>query len=126
MKNSVPFHAYDDGNLCWPAAFEAESATYAMALRVWPDEDLTWQAAQARLRSSFHEVLAAQGPEKVTDVLDVGCSVGISTRSLKSFYERTQNHPVRAVGFTSCPAILPKRFFKKPIVYCARAAAWPW
>ncbi|NER85096.1 MAG: class I SAM-dependent methyltransferase, partial [Leptolyngbya sp. SIO1D8] len=54
----VPFHAYDAGNLCWQAAFEAESATYAMALRVWPQESLTWQAAQARLRSSFHQVLS--------------------------------------------------------------------
>ena len=37
----VPFHAYDQGNLCWPAAFEAESATYAKALRVCPEEGLT-------------------------------------------------------------------------------------
>ena len=27
----VPFHAYDEGNLCWQAAFEAASATYSMA-----------------------------------------------------------------------------------------------
>ena len=30
-----PFHAYSEGNLNWLAAFEAESATYSMALRVW-------------------------------------------------------------------------------------------
>lgn len=102
----VPFHAYDDGNLCWPAAFEAESATYAMALRVWPDDDLTWQSAQERLRSSFHTVLAEQGPAAVADVLDMGCSVGISTRSLKAFYERTQNHPVRTVGLDLSPYML--------------------
>lgn len=41
----VPFHAYEQGNLCWEAAFEAESATHAMALRVWHDKSLTWQAA---------------------------------------------------------------------------------
>lgn len=102
----VPFHAYDDGNLCWPAALEAESATYAMALRVWPDEALTWQAAQDRLRSSFHAVLAEQGPAVVTDVLDLGCSVGISTRSLKAFYERAHNHPVRTVGLDLSPYML--------------------
>ena len=33
-----PFHAYAEGNLCWLAATEAESATYSMALRVWPKE----------------------------------------------------------------------------------------
>lgn len=75
----VPFHAYDEGNLCWQAAFEAAPATYAMALRVWPQEDLTWQAAQDRLRGSFHQVLAQHGPAEVSDVLDLGCSVGIST-----------------------------------------------
>ena len=62
----LPFHAYDEGNLCWPAAFEAASATYAMALRIWPQEALTWQAAQARLRASFHEVLAEHGPHSGT------------------------------------------------------------
>jgi hypothetical protein len=34
------FHAYDQGNLCWEAACEAEQATDAMALRVWPAEHL--------------------------------------------------------------------------------------
>lgn len=102
----VPFHAYDDGNLCWPAALEAESATYAMALRIWPDEDLTWQAAQDRLRASFHDVLIERGPAVVTDVLDMGCSVGISTRSLKSFYEQQQQHPVRTVGLDLSPYML--------------------
>ncbi|MEB3157100.1 MAG: SAM-dependent methyltransferase, partial [Cyanobacteriota bacterium] len=34
------FHAYNDGNLCWQAACEAEQATDAMALRVWPKETL--------------------------------------------------------------------------------------
>ena len=82
----VPFHAYDAGNLCWQAAFEAESATYAMALRVWPDETLTWQAAQDRLRDSFHQVLADYLTQPVHDALDVGCSVGISTQTLHRFF----------------------------------------
>lgn len=87
-----PFHAYDEGNLCWQAAFEAEPATYSMALRVWPNENLSWQEAQAKLRSSFHQVLDRHGPEKVTEILDMGCSVGISTRSLHRFYQQRQSH----------------------------------
>ncbi|WP_326521071.1 class I SAM-dependent methyltransferase [Leptothoe kymatousa] len=102
----VPFHAYDAGNLCWPAAFEAESATYSMALRVWPQEDLTWEAAQDRLRSSFHKVLAQYGPTQVNDILDIGCSVGISTRALHSYYGKIQNHPVRTVGLDLSPYML--------------------
>lgn len=102
----VPFHAYDQGNLCWPAAFEAESATYSMALRVWPQEELTWQSAQNRLRSSFHEVLAQYGPKQVHDILDIGCSVGISTRTLHDYYGSIQDDPIRTVGLDLSPYML--------------------
>jgi len=101
-----PFHAYDEGNLCWPAAFEAASATQAMALRVWPEESLTWQAAQGRLRTSFHEVLAQYGPQQVSDILDVGCSVGISTQAVHQYYQRIQAKPVRTVGLDLSPYML--------------------
>lgn len=94
----VPFHAYDQGNLCWSAAFEAESATYAMALRVWPQENLTWQVAQERLRASFHQVLADYGPSSVRDILDMGCSVGISTFTLHRYYQAQQSAPVQTTG----------------------------
>ena len=102
----VPFHAYPEGNLCWQAAFEAEAATYSMALRIWPQESLTWQAAQDRLRGSFHQVLAEHGPEAVQDVLDIGCSVGISTLYLHRFYQRRQGQPVRTVGLDLSPHML--------------------
>ncbi|NMF84930.1 class I SAM-dependent methyltransferase [Nodosilinea sp. P-1105] len=102
----VPFHAYSDGNLCWQAAFEAAPATYAMALRVWPQEQLTWEAAQARLRNSFHQVLAQHGPQQVSDILDLGCSVGISTLSLHRYYAQQQNQPVRTVGLDLSPYML--------------------
>lgn len=102
----VPFHAYDEGNLCWPAAFEAESATYSMALRVWPDEDLTWQAAQDRLRNSFHDVLAQHAPPSVQNILDIGCSVGISTCTIHDYYQQKQGSPVRTVGLDLSPHML--------------------
>lgn len=102
----VPFHAYAQGNLCWPAAFEAESATYAMALRVWPQESLSWQAAQDRLRGSFHEVLAQHGPEQVQNILDIGCSVGISTLTLHRYYQNRQAAPVQTVGLDLSPYML--------------------
>ncbi|BAZ49706.1 hypothetical protein NIES4103_23180 [Nostoc sp. NIES-4103] len=102
----VPFHAYSEGNLCWEAAFETESATYAMALRVWPQEDLTWEAAHARLRGSFHQVLATHGPEQVRDILDIGCSVGVSTLALHRYYQQKQGHPVRTVGLDLSPYML--------------------
>jgi len=108
----LPFHAYDEGNLCWKAAFEAESATYAMGLRVWPQEDLTWEAAQERLRSSFHQVLETHSPHPVRDVLDLGCSVGISTRWLHRFYQNRQETPVRTVGLDLSPYMLSVAKFR--------------
>ena len=108
----VPFHAYEQGNLCWPAAFEAGSATYAMALRVWPQEGLSWQAAQTRLRSSFHQVLEQYGPTQVQDILDLGCSVGISTLALHRYYNQHQDQPVRTVGMDLSPYMLAVAKFR--------------
>lgn len=102
----VPFHAYDRGNLCWEAAFEAEPATYAMALRVWKDEPLTWEVAQARLRGSFHQVLAQYIVEPVQDILDIGCSIGISTLALHRFYQSQQTVPVHTIGLDLSPYML--------------------
>jgi ubiquinone/menaquinone biosynthesis C-methylase UbiE len=102
----VPFHAYEDGNLCWQAAFEAASATQAMALRVWRNEKLTWQQAQEKLRNSFHQILDRYSPSKVTDILDLGCSVGISTLSLHRYYCQRQQQPIRTVGLDLSPYML--------------------
>jgi ubiquinone/menaquinone biosynthesis C-methylase UbiE len=100
----VPFHAYDQGNLCWSAAFEAESATYAMALRVWQSASLTPETAQARLRSSFHQVLADTITRPIHDILDLGCSVGISTLTLHDYYRQQQ--PIRITGLDLSPYML--------------------
>jgi ubiquinone/menaquinone biosynthesis C-methylase UbiE len=102
----VPFHAYDQGNLCWLAAFEAEPATHAMALRVWSKEKLSWQTAQARLRSSFHDILAQYGPTRIHNALDMGCSVGLSTIALHRFLQQRQTERVQTVGLDLSPYML--------------------
>jgi ubiquinone/menaquinone biosynthesis C-methylase UbiE len=102
----VPFHAYDEGNLCWSAAFEAESATRAMGLRVWKGEKMTWQEAENRMRGNFHKILDEYSPTLVRDVLDVGCSVGISTLTLHHYYSQRQPEPVRTIGLDLSPYML--------------------
>jgi len=95
----VPFHAYSEGNLCWQAAFEAESATLSMGLRVWKNElGLTWQEAQSRLRGSFHQAIEPYTKKPVRDILDLGCSVGISTQELHNFYVKNQIAEVETEG----------------------------
>ena len=102
----VPFHAYDEGNLCWKAAFEAIPATKSLGLRVWKGEHLTWEVAQDRLRSGFLQVLDPYSPPIVQDILDLGCSVGISTKILHRHYLKRQNHPVTTVGLDLSPYML--------------------
>ncbi len=102
----VPFHAYDEGNLCWQAAFEAASATYSMGLRVWKDEDLTWQDAQQRLRHSFYQVLEQYTPTTITNMLDLGCSVGVSTLALHRYFSQKQDIPVNTIGLDLSPYML--------------------
>ena len=102
----VPFHAYDEGNLCWKAAFEATSATLSMGLRVWPKEDISWETAQERLRSSFHQVLGQYSPNHVQDVLDIGCSVGLSTLALHRYFCQQKNAKIRTVGLDLSPYML--------------------
>ncbi len=102
----VPFHAYDKGNLCWQAAFEAASATYSMALRVWKDEEITWQDAQQRLRHSFYQILEQYTPAKVTNILDIGCSVGISTLTLHQYFSQKQDSSINTIGLDLSPYML--------------------
>ena len=47
------FHAYDGGNLNWKAAFEIESATSSLSMRVFKDDKLTPEVADQQFRSSF-------------------------------------------------------------------------
>ncbi|MFM1800199.1 MAG: hypothetical protein RLZZ117_2477 [Cyanobacteriota bacterium] len=100
------FHAYNAGNLCWQAACEAEQATDAMALRVWPEESLEPEAAQARLRQAIYEALAPCLPVPVTRVLDLGCSVGVGTEALRLWLQARQAEPVRAEGLDLSPHML--------------------
>ncbi|HHP7229711.1 MAG TPA: class I SAM-dependent methyltransferase [Xenococcaceae cyanobacterium] len=102
----VPFHAYAEGNLCWKAAFEAESATYAMALRVWKNESLTWQEAHKRLRESFYQVIDAYLPDTITKILDIGCSVGVSTLALHHYYQAKQTTAIETTGLDLSPYML--------------------
>lgn len=77
------FHAYDQGNLGWEPAIEVEVAAYTVHARIWQD---TGAEGDARLRQSYHEILKAQLPAAPKDILDLGCSVGMSTVALQALY----------------------------------------
>ena len=76
-----PFHAYEEGNLCWDAAWEGEIASRAVGARNFPDYGADGEAA---FRGAFDEALQSIGascPEGGA-VLDFGCGSGVSTRRL--------------------------------------------
>lgn len=77
------FHAYDQGNLSWQAASEVEVAAKAVHAHIWqgagPEGD-------SRLRDSYNEVLSAQIGESPQAILDLGCSIGMSTVALQKLY----------------------------------------
>ncbi len=80
------FHGYEQGNLTWEAAIEVEVAAYAVHSRVWGETDAH---GDARLRQSYHEILKAQVPE-VEKIVDLGCSVGMSTAAMQATYPTAQ------------------------------------
>ena len=82
-----PFHAYSEGNLGWHPATEAESAAAAVHAKIWPEAGAqgdTW------LRGSYHDVLIAQLPAAPPTILDLGCSVGMSTFALQTAFPGAQ------------------------------------
>lgn len=117
------FHAYDQGNLCWQAACEAEQATDSMALRVWPQEkELPAAVAQQRLRSAIFAAIEPSLEGPVRRALDLGCSVGVGTLALQQWLEQRQGaEPVRVEGLDLSPQMLAVARVRDPE---GRIAAW--
>lgn len=83
----APFHAYDDGNLSWEPALEVEVAAYTVHARIWQDSGID---GDPRLRESYHSALKAQLPEAPQTIVDLGCSVGMSTFALQAAFPQAQ------------------------------------
>lgn len=81
------FHAYETGNLNWEAATELGVAAKAVHAKIWPEAGAQ---GDAKLRQSYHDILAAQLPEPPRDILDLGCGVGLSTFSLQDIYPKAR------------------------------------
>jgi ubiquinone/menaquinone biosynthesis C-methylase UbiE len=77
------FHAYEEGNMGWEPATEVEVAAYAVHARIWPEAGAK---GDAKLRQSYHDVLKQQILAEPKDILDLGCSVGMSTFALQETY----------------------------------------
>ncbi|WP_427159670.1 methyltransferase domain-containing protein [Aliinostoc sp. HNIBRCY26] len=81
------FHAYETGNLSWQAAFEVEPAAYAVHAKIWQG---TEAQGDAKLRQSYHDLLKAQISHAPQTILDMGCSVGLSSFTLQALYPQAK------------------------------------
>jgi len=82
------FHAYEVGNLGWEPALEVESAAHAVHSTIWskvPAID-----GDEKLRQSYHNIVKEQIYNPPQDILDMGCSVGMSTFALQKFYPQAK------------------------------------
>ncbi|XP_058756248.1 uncharacterized protein LOC131629478 isoform X2 [Vicia villosa] len=81
-----PFHAYDEGNLTWLAAAEAEAATKSMVRRAIPTASSVDEATQVLRGNWLNAIeqhhLQHSKTSTIDDILDIGCSVGVSSRYL--------------------------------------------
>ncbi|BAZ68710.1 type 11 methyltransferase [Fischerella sp. NIES-4106] len=81
------FHAYDKGNLSWDAALEVEVAAYAVHANIWAGAGAK---GDSQLRQSYHDILKQQILTPPQNILDLGCSVGMSTFALQEMYPQAQ------------------------------------
>ena len=81
------FHAYAEGNLSWDAAMEVEVAAKAVHARLWSEASA---ASTMKLRQNYLDALNAQLSAAPQSILDIGCSVGISTFALQAAYPQAQ------------------------------------
>lgn len=81
------FHAYDEGNLSWKAAWEVESAAYSVHAKIWSDGDIK---GDSMLRQSYHQALVEQLSITPDTIVDLGCGVGMSTQALQKTFPDAQ------------------------------------
>ncbi|CAI9089257.1 OLC1v1023797C2 [Oldenlandia corymbosa var. corymbosa] len=107
-----PFHAYDEGNLSWLAAAEAEPATMSMIRRAIPNASSLDEANQV-VRGNWLDAIEKHHREYsqdniVQDILDIGCSVGVSTRFLADKFPSA-----KLIGLDLSPYFLAVAQFKE-------------
>jgi len=81
------FHAYEQGNMSWEAATEVEVAARAVHAGIWPEAGAE---GDAKLRESYHEIVKSQIASSPQNIVDLGCSVGMSTFALQDIYPQAK------------------------------------
>ena len=80
---TTSFHAYDEGNLSWKAAWEVESASRAVHAQIWSSGDVS---GDPMLRGSYSQAIQEKVKISPSNILDLGCGIGMSTSALQEIY----------------------------------------
>ncbi|MGD1918318.1 MAG: class I SAM-dependent methyltransferase, partial [Pleurocapsa sp.] len=84
---TTSFHAYDEGNLSWKAAWEVESASRAVHAQIWSSGDVS---GDPMLRGSYSKAIQENIEISPQNILDLGCGAGMSTFELQKIYPDAQ------------------------------------
>lgn len=116
-----PFHGYDTGNLNWDAALEGEAATLSMAINYWKEANpiKTQDWLRYNITNNIKQYINNYSPHlNVNSIMDVGCSVGISTEFLyKTFRDVETFSGIDLSPFFIAMATLRSEKFDFPIKY---------
>ena len=69
--------------MSWEAATEVEVAARAVHAGIWPEAGAE---GDAKLRESYHEIVKSQIDKAPQNIVDLGCSVGMSTFAIQDIY----------------------------------------
>lgn len=95
-----PFHGYDTGNLNWLSSLECKPATLSMAVNYWKNTNpfITQNWLRYNITNNIKNYL---GKNLIVsnnyNVLDIGCSIGISTEYL---YEAFNNSNIYGIDLS--------------------------
>lgn len=95
------FHAYEQGNMSWDAAMEVEVAAYSVHAKIFAE---TGQHGDARLRQSYHDLITQTIDTPPQTILDLGCSVGMSTFAMQKVYSQAHLTGVDLSPYFLCVA----------------------
>lgn len=81
------FHAYETGNMSWQAAFEVEPVARTVHAKIWHSSGAN---GDTQLRQSYHDIVSLNIHNQPQTILDIGCSVGMSTFALQELYPQAE------------------------------------
>jgi len=110
------FHAYEEGNMGWNPAMEVEVAAYAVHAKIW---DNAGSQGDPMLRQSYHEALKGKLSQMPQDILDLGCSVGMSTVALQEAFP-----DARLTGLDLSPYFLAIARYRSQQRHPTASMAW--